>query len=136
MSVTVTTKDELEKAITEKKEEIMVVGELAKKIKKANTAKKIAKGVGVGAVVAAGVAGVAAAPLTGGASLVATKMAAPLATAAATGGVAITLSTGAAVVGALAAIGLTTICLVSMEKDYEVEAEGEGYKFSWKKKSS
>lgn len=69
-SITVTKKEELEKAKEEKYDEIIVIGELADKLKKA---KKIAFASKVALCVIAGALGtsIATAPITGGVSFVA-----------------------------------------------------------------
>ena len=68
--VTVTTAEELKKAIKEKQDKIIVSEKLARKVKKAEKIKKLSPTVlgMIGALGAAAVAGVAAAPATGGGS--------------------------------------------------------------------
>lgn len=69
--ITVTTQEELKRAIKEKSDKIIVVGELAKKVKKAEVIKKLSPVAlsTVGVLGLLGSAGIAAAPATGGASL-------------------------------------------------------------------
>lgn len=70
-SVTVTTPEELKKAIKEKRDKIIVTGKLANKVKKAERMKKLSPVVlsMIAAIGAAGTAGMVAAPVTGGTSL-------------------------------------------------------------------
>lgn len=68
--VTVYTKEELEQALRAKESHIRIKGELAEVIKKKVKRKKTAKKIGIGTA-AIGAAALIAAPLTGGASLIA-----------------------------------------------------------------
>lgn len=68
--VTVYTKEELEQALKAKESHIRIKGELAESIKKKIKRQKTAKKIGIGTA-AVGVAALIAAPLTGGASLIA-----------------------------------------------------------------
>lgn len=105
---TVRTKEELKQAIDAKEKCIDVVGELAKEISKAQKRKKGAK-IGAGAAL---LASIAAAPLTGGTSLIA-------AGAVATGAAATAVSASTVVLVAIAAA--TGLSLVGLKKDYNVE---------------
>lgn len=69
--ITVTTQEELKKAIKEKPDKIIVIGKLAGKVKKAEKIKKFSPAaIGlIGALALAGSAEIASAPATGGASL-------------------------------------------------------------------
>lgn len=121
--VNVTTKDELERAVKNNTEKIVITGDLAKKIISAQKKKSVAKKVGISSIVlsaVAAVAGLAAAPLTGGASAVA---GASFATAALTGG-GITLTTAEVailVVGALGALGISVGIINIIAKNYNVK---------------
>lgn len=68
--VTVYTKEELEQALRAKESHIQIKGELAEVIKKKVKRQKTAKKIGIGTA-AIGAAALIAAPLTGGASLIA-----------------------------------------------------------------
>ena len=68
--VTVYTKEELEQALRAKESHIRIKGELAEVIKKKVKRQKTAKKIGIGTA-AIGAAALIAAPLTGGASLIA-----------------------------------------------------------------
>lgn len=68
--VTVYTKEELEQALKAKESHIRIKGELAESIKKKIKRQKTAKKIGIGTA-AIGAAALIAAPLTGGASLIA-----------------------------------------------------------------
>ena len=73
-TVTVSTKEELETAVKNNSDKIIITGDLAWKIISAQKKKSVAKKVGIGSAIAAGVAtvvGLAAAPFTCGASAVA-----------------------------------------------------------------
>ncbi|HHD2753882.1 TPA: hypothetical protein ACOTG0_002704 [Clostridium perfringens] len=75
-SIEVTTKEQLKKAIDEKYDEIIVKGELAKKLHKSRKIKKLSRAK-IGMLTAALTAGAASVPITGGLSLaVATPIAA------------------------------------------------------------
>lgn len=100
MATTVRTKDELESAKKKGVSEILVVGELADKLKKVKKISKLGKGA-----LAVLSAGLIAAPFTGGISMVA---ATPLAA-----GVGVSV---AAVIAA-SAIGIALVCAIF--KDYE-----------------
>ncbi len=121
--VNVTTKDELERAVKNNTEKIVITGDLAKKIISTQKKKSVAKKVGISSIVlsaVAAVAGLAAAPLTGGASAVA---GASFATVALTGG-GITLTTAEVailVVGALGALGISVGIINIIAKNYNVK---------------
>lgn len=121
--VNVTTKDELERAVKNNTEKIVITGDLAKKIISAQKKKSVAKKVGISSIVlsaVAAVAGLAAAPLTGGASAVA---GASFATVALTGG-GITLTTAEVailVLGALGALGISAGIINIIAKNYNVK---------------
>lgn len=121
--VNVTTKDELERAVKNNTEKIVITGDLAKKIISAQKKKSVAKKVGISSIVlsaVAAVAGLAAAPLTGGASAVAV---ASFATVALTGG-GITLTTAEVailVLGALGALGISVGIINIIAKNYNVK---------------
>ena len=121
--VNVTTKDELERAVKNNTEKIVITGDLAKKIISTQKKKSVAKKVGISSIVlsaVAAVAGLVAAPLTGGASAVAS---ASFATVALTGG-GITLTTAEVailVVGALGALGISVGIINIIAKNYNVK---------------
>ena len=123
----VTTVKELQDAVERKDEEIMVSADLAKKLKGIIKLKKLSKqqqtalialiaggGVGIGGLAIA----VAAAPVTGGASLLA---AAPLAAfaASAAGGASISAGVVAIIITLIAVVGVVTV--VALLKDYDLE---------------
>lgn len=121
--VNVTTKDELERAVKDNAEKIVITGDLAKKIISTQKKKSIVKRAGIASVVLSAVAaaaGLAAAPFTGGASAVAGVS---FATAALTGG-GITLTTAEVailVVGALGALGISVGIINIIAKNYNVK---------------
>lgn len=125
-TVTVSTKDELENAVRNNVEKIIITGNLAKEIAKAQKKKSVAKKVGIGSAIGAGVAvvaGIAAAPFTGGVSAVAaaTTASAVMTTA---GGTAVALSTAeviAGILGALGALGIAAGTINSIAKNYNVK---------------
>lgn len=125
-TVTVSTKDELENAVRNNAEKIIITGNLAKEIAKAQKKKSVAKKVGIGSAIGAGVAvvaGIAAAPFTAGASAVAaaTTAGAVITTA---GGTAVALSTAEVIVGilgALGALGIAAGTINSIAKNYNVK---------------
>ena len=125
-TVTVSTKDELENAVRNNAEKIIITGSLAKEIAKAQKKKSVAKKVGIGSAIGAGVAvaaGIAAAPFTAGASAVAaaTTAGAVITTA---GGTAVALSTTeliAGILGALGALGIAAGTINSIVKNYNVK---------------
>ena len=92
-TVTVSTKEELETAVKNNTDKIIITGDLAQKIISAQKKKSVAKKVGIGGAVVAGLAtvgGIMAAPITGGASAVAGLSYAVATTA---GGTAVALTT-------------------------------------------
>lgn len=106
--VTVTTKEELEKALKSKEKEILVEGEIAKKIVRKKKMKK-------GALIAGGVSvlgGIALLPFTGGASAIA------IAQGLTVGGV--TITTAEAALGAGAILSVASLALL---RNYEIEYE-------------
>lgn len=108
-SVTVTSKEELEKAINDKCHEIIVKGELAEKVHRG----KVVTTLGPLALIALGVA-IAAIPFTGGTSLIA--FSAAHGAAALTGAAAFT-GMEIATIAAVCFIGLAV--LIALFKDYE-----------------
>ena len=123
-TVTVRTKEELESAVKNKEDKIIITGDLASKIIKAQKKKSVAKKVGIGSAISAGVvaaAGIVAAPATGGASAVAGLSYAVATTA---GGTAIALSTTEFIVGilgVLGALGITAGVINTIAKNYNVK---------------
>lgn len=110
--VVVTTKDELEKAVKDGLDKIVVRGELAQKVKA--TKELQAKGkVAMGAIIATLTAAFALAPVTGGLSMAA---AAPIA---ATTGLSI------AVIIAVFFLGITLVMLVTNGYHIKMEAKGK-----------
>lgn len=110
--VVVTTKDELEKAVKDGLDKIVVKGELAQKVKA--TKELQAKGkVAMGAIIATLTAAFALAPATGGLSMAA---AAPIA---ATTGLSI------AVIMAVFFLGITLVMLVTNGYHIKMEAKGK-----------
>lgn len=122
-TVTVSTKDELESAVKNNAEKIIITGDLAKEIAKVQKKKSVAKKVGIGSAIGAVVAGIAAAPFTAGASAVAaTATAGAVITTG--GGTAIALSTAELIVviaGALSALGIAAGTINSIAKNYNVK---------------
>lgn len=123
-TVTVRTKEELESAVKNKEDKIIIVGDLASKIIKAQKKKSVAKKVGIGTAISAGVvaaAGIVAAPVTGGASAVAGLS---YAVAATVGGGGAALSTAEFIVGilgVLGALGITAGVINTIAKNYNVK---------------
>lgn len=123
-TVTVRTKEELESAAKNKEDKIIITGDLANKIIKAQKKKSVAKKIGIGSAISAGVvaaAGIVAAPVTGGASAVAGLYYAVATTA---GGTAIVLSTTeviAVILGILGALGITAGVINTIAKNYNVK---------------
>lgn len=127
-TVTVKTKEELERAVKNREEKIIIRGTLASKIirnqKKKSLAKKIGIGSAIGSAVAV-VAGIIAAPVTGGASAVAGVSYATVSYAIATtaGGTAVALSTTefiAGILGILGALGIAAGIVNIISKNYDV----------------
>ena len=123
-TIEVNTKEELKQAMNDKYDEIIVNGELAKKLNKAKKINKLSK-VTLGILIAALTAGIATAPITGGASLGASFItAAPIA--ALTG-------TDIAVIIAVSFIGVTLV--IAVFKDYDdVEFSTNPLKLKLKRK--
>ena len=125
-TITVSTKDEFEKAVKNNAEKIIVKGALAQEIIKAQKKKDIGKKVGFGGAIAAGAAaavGIALAPVTAGASAVAGFATAPAATAT-IAGIGVTLSTAEvlAVCGtALGVLGIAASVINTLAKNYDVK---------------
>lgn len=123
-TVTVSTKEELEKAVNNNVDKIIITGDMASKIIRSQKKKSVAKKVGIGSAVAAGVAavaGIVAAPVTGGASAVA-GVSYALATTAT--GTAVALSTTeliASILGVLGALGIAAGVINSISKNYDVK---------------
>lgn len=128
MTVTVTTKEELEKAVNDKVDEIIVVGELAEKLKKTQKMQNMSgaglKALAVAASVAAGA--VVTAPATGGLS--------SFAGFAAVGGAAVMTGTSVVVIVAIVTTGL--VLLTAMYKDYDLMAECGDKKVVLKKRQA
>lgn len=104
-TVTVTTKEELQKAKDLKYEEIIIVGEIANQLEKS---KKIAKMGKIGlAVLSASLAGI---PFTGGSSAV-------------VGFAAVSATTGLSVVAIAAAVYLGITLIVGLLGEYDISAE-------------
>lgn len=123
-SIEVNTKGELKKAIDEKYDEIIVKGELAKKLNKAKKIKKFSKAT-LGILTTALAAGTITAPITGGLSLgISAVAAAPIA--AATG-------TEIAVIIAVSAVGIALVTAVYKGYD-EVEFSTNPLKLKLKRK--
>lgn len=122
--VTVSTKEELEKAVNNNVDKIIITGDMASKIIRSQKKKSVAKKVGIGSAVAAGVAavaGIVAATVTGGASAVA-GVSYALATTAT--GTAVALSTTeliASILGVLGALGIAAGVINSISKNYDVK---------------
>lgn len=130
--VYVETKEELKAAVERKEQEIVVGGKLATKLKGLAKLKKISQKQRVALLAllagsgATAVAAVAAAPVTGGMSVVAGKLA--LAVAAPAEGVPV--SAAVAIIGVIGIIGLTAISLL---RDYNIDmnfGEGKNIKFT------
>lgn len=125
-TITVSTKNEFEKAVKNNAEKIIVKGALAQEIIKAQKKKDIGKKVGIGGAIAAGaaaVAGIALAPVTAGTSAVAGFATASAATAT-IAGIGVTLSTAEvlAVCGtALGALGIAASVINTVAKNYDVK---------------
>lgn len=123
-TVTVSTKEELEKAVNNNVDKIIITGDMASKIIRSQKKKSVAKKVGIGSAVAAGVAavaGIVAAPVTGGASAVAGVSYAVATTAT---GTAVALSTTELIVsilGVLGALGIAAGVINSISKNYDVK---------------
>jgi len=122
--VTVNTKEEREKAVNNNVDKIIITGDMASKIIRSQKKKSVAKKVGIGSAVAAGVvavAGIVAAPVTGGASAVAGVSYAIATTAT---GTAVALSTTeliASILGVLGALGIAAGVINSISKKYDVK---------------
>lgn len=122
--VTVSTKEELEKAVNNNVDKIIITGDMASKIIRSQKKKSVAKKVGIGSAVAAGVAavaGIVAATVTGGASAVAGLS---YATATTATGTAVALSTTeliASILGVLGALGIAAGVINSISKNYDVK---------------
>lgn len=119
--ITVTTKEELKKALTNKEPEIEVVGSLAKKIIRQQKIKKGCAWGGVGI----GVASLAAAPLTGGLSLFGFSAAATT-----TAG---SLS-AAEIITLIAIVGVIGVSFVGALKGYNMEIDIKNARIKLEKK--
>lgn len=108
----VETKEQLKKAKKEKREEFIVIGELAQKLYKTRKISNLSKKAAIGLTIAFGV-GSAATPFTGGLSLGVTGAAAAAAT---------TTVGGAQVVYVAMSIG-GILLLFALYKDYDVDFE-------------
>lgn len=109
--IEVDTKKELKRAQEEGYEEIIIRGEMAKKLKKASKIMKLSK-VGLGVLVSVLGVGVATAPLTGGIS---TLVAAPVAA-----------MTGLEIAAIIAASAIGVSLIIAIFKDYEEISFEEG----------
>lgn len=120
----VRTKEELEKAVNDNAKKIIITGNLATEIIKAQKKKAAAKKVGIGGAVVAGlsiVGGIVLAPFTGGASAVAGVTSALTIT---VGGTTIALTTVeviAGLVGVLGALGIAGGVINIITKNYAVD---------------
>lgn len=120
----VRTKEELEKAVNDNAKKIIITGNLATEIIKAQKKKVAAKKVGIGGAVVAGlsiVGGIVLAPFTGGASAVAGVTSALTIT---VGGTTIALTTVeviAGLVGVLGALGIAGGVINIIVKNYAVD---------------
>ena len=123
-SVTVSTKKEFENAVNKKFEKIIVTGQLAQDIIAAQKKKSRAKKFGIGSAVLAGVVGLAglvAAPITGGASLAATAVCSKVAITTGTVAVAAgTVDVVAGVLGILGVMGIAGSIVKTIGKNYDV----------------
>ena len=123
-TVTVSTKEELETAVKNNSDKIIITGDLAQKIISAQKKKSVAKKVGIGSAIAAGVAtviGLAAAPFTGGASAVAGVSYLVATTA---GGTVVALSTAeviAVCATVLGALGIGASVINTISKNYDLK---------------
>lgn len=122
-TVTVSTKEEFESAVNNGVEKIIITGDLAQSIIKAQKKKSVGTKVGVGGAIAAGaaaVAGIAPAPLTAGASAAAGFS---YAAATATAGT-VALSTSEFIAGCatiLGVAGMATSIVNTVAKNYNVK---------------
>lgn len=123
-TVTVKTKEELERAVKDNEEKIIISGDLANKIIKKLQKKAVAKKLGIGSAILAGAAaivGIVAAPVTGGASAVAGVSCLVATTA---GGATVTITTAeviAGIFGILGALGITASVINTIAKHYDVK---------------
>ena len=125
-TVTVSTKEELETAVKNNADKIIITGDFAQKIISAQKKKSVAKKVGIGSMLAGGVAagiGILTAPVTGGTSAVA-GVSYLVATTTAAGGTAVALSTAeviAGILGVLGALGIAAGVINTISKNYNVK---------------
>lgn len=119
MEVVVKTKEELEKAVNEKVDTIIVEGELAKQVVNSRKAKKIG-GTSL-LLIAGGIAGIALIPVTGGLSAISSSCFFANAAVAGAGAVAGTGAGALVTSTAIATLGL--VLLTAMSKDYDLEIE-------------
>lgn len=123
-TVTVRTKEELERAVKNREEKIIIRSPLASKIIQNQKKKSLAKKIGIGSAISSGVAvtaGIIAAPVTGGASAVA-GVSYLIATTA--GGTAVALSTTefiAGILGILGALGIAAGVVNIIAKNYDIK---------------
>ncbi len=125
-SITVTTKEELKRAINEQYDEILVIGKLAKKVKKAEKIKTLSpKALAmISGLAVVGTGAAVAAPFTGGVS--AAAFAAAAAPAAALSGLEVS------VIAFIVFVGLTA--LSTLFDDYtKIEIDRNGVKFERKR---
>lgn len=132
-TVTVRTKEELERAVKNREEKIIIRGPLASKIIQNKKKKSIAKKIGIGSAIGSAVvtvAGIIAAPFTGGASAVAGLSYATVSYAFATtaGGTAVALSTTefiAGILGILGALGIAAGVVNIISKNYDIKIQAK-----------
>ncbi|MCR5218981.1 hypothetical protein [Treponema sp.] len=123
-TLTVSTKEELETAVKNNTDKIIITGDLAQKIISGQKKKSVAKKIGIGSMLAGGIAagiGMLAAPVTGGASAVAGVSYLVATTA---GGTAVALSTAeviAGILGVLGALGIAAGVINTIAKNYDVK---------------
>ncbi len=117
-TVTVSTKEEFERAVNNNEDKIIVTGTMAQKIIDARKKKSAGKKIGIASVLAVG-AGLALAPFTAGTSAVAA-----LATTSALTIGAVTLTTAEVIIicgTALAALGIAASVIDKLTKNYDVK---------------
>lgn len=125
ITATVSTKEDFENAVNRGVDKIILTGELAEKIIKAQKTKSIGKKVGIAGVatgVAAGIAGIALAPVTAGASIPASGAVAHAVIT--TGSITAALSTAeliATIAGILGVAGFATSIINTVAKNYDVK---------------
>ena len=137
-SVTVNTRKEFEDAVNTNTDKIIVTGNLAQEIIAAQNKKSAVKKLGIRSAVLAGLvglAGVIAAPITGGASLAATAVCSKVAVT--TGTVAITAGTVDVLVGVLGVLGVMGIAksiVDTVRKNYDVRISNDATRVEFTRK--